>query len=261
MLKAINPKFQRLVNAVLAASLALPSEALASKRCSSMAKARPKRFQEALIYIEDHPNLFEVNRGTAMSYEPNGDTATLPLPLEGITLAQIVPDEASQSQKDYAVCCLALLHLAFRDLDRAHNAITPYSCNSPTHYAGPPVVGSSAAIEAAYIHAMVHRAEGEVEGEFGTGFSNSVYWSRVAGDDLPFLAPLMDFTKAHSSLKNVTRRGSFDHGDFVYAIRRALEKNDPQVLDACSQVVEREWWLVMEHCLEKTKGTGPRGKK
>lgn len=56
------------------------------------------------------------------------------------------------------------------------------SCVRMLHeHAQPPIRGSPAAQEAAYVHALVHRWEGTHEGEFGTGFNNANYWYRAAG--------------------------------------------------------------------------------
>lgn len=41
---------------------------------------------------------------------------------------------------------------------------------------GKPIVNSPAAAEASYVHAIIHRQEGQCIGEFGSGFSNANYW-------------------------------------------------------------------------------------
>ena len=48
--------------------------------------------------------------------------------------------------------------------------------------AGPPVKDSPASQESSYCHALVHRKEGEYDGELGlTGWSNSCFWFKTTG--------------------------------------------------------------------------------
>ena len=67
-------------------------------------------------------------------------------------------------------------------LDEAHNIVLPYSWGQPTAQAGPPVPDSPASQESSYCHALVHRKEGEHDGELGlTGWSNSCFWFKTTG--------------------------------------------------------------------------------
>lgn len=54
-------------------------------------------------------------------------------------------------------------------------ADVPVPCTAPI---GKPIPDSPAAAEAAYVHAIIHRQEGQCIGEFGSGFSNANYWYR-----------------------------------------------------------------------------------
>ena len=82
----------------------------------------------------------------------------------------------------------AALYTGIGGLDEAHNLVTPLSWGAPTPFAGPPVRRSPARNDATYVHALVHRCEGEVVGEAGTGFSNCrFWWSQV--DEHPVCPP------------------------------------------------------------------------
>ena len=253
---------QRRATSILSASLFSPYAAeAASKRPSTKAKCIKRNLDEALDYIKSHPEIFLINQGIPMSYEPTDAKSNLPPPLHNI-LSDHVSDDTlnSTNSKHYFNCILSLLCLPFGELDRAHNLVTPLSWGSFTSYAGPPVLDSPAAIEASHIHSMIHRAEGKVEGEFGTGWLNAAYWGRVAegSGGNPFSRRLIESTReltagcGISSLEKLSGGEAFDQSLFVYCVRTGLEKNDKRVIDLCSKIVEKEWWLMMEHCLSFT---------
>ena len=81
------------------------------------------------------------------------------------------------------ICCINVLDsLDISGLDEAHNIVLPYSWGQPTTQAGPPVSDSPASQESSYCHALVHRKEGEYDGELGlTGWNNSCFWFRTTG--------------------------------------------------------------------------------
>merc|ERR1711871_489869 len=77
----------------------------------------------------------------------------------------------------------ALCLYAAGELDRSHNAVLPLSWPSHTPFGGPPIRGTAAEQDATYVHAMLHRQEGEFVGQEGggtLGWDNADFWfSRV----------------------------------------------------------------------------------
>ena len=83
---------------------------------------------------------------------------------------------ASLGGSDHARVAVGLLLLGLAAADESHAVITPLSWEEGTQFGGPPMLGSAAAAEASYAHALVHRHEAWHVGEFGTGWHNSAFW-------------------------------------------------------------------------------------
>lgn len=98
-----------------------------------------------------------------MQYESE-PTAPLPPCVHGLSPRDVAP---APEQDHMARVVAALLYLAVGGLDQAHNLVTPLCWGSRTAYGGPPIRGSAAAQDAAYVHALVHRQEGACDGEVG----------------------------------------------------------------------------------------------
>jgi hypothetical protein len=149
------------------------------------AKRYPPRVEAVLKHVAIHPIKLA---SIAMMYEPAPGTP-LPEVVEGLTTSDVLPRGTSNATDNaaehYARVIAALTYLTCGGLDHAHNLVTPLCWGSATHYAGRPIAGSKAATEAAYAHALIHLLEGDIVGEFGTGFSNANYWYAATGRSHP----------------------------------------------------------------------------
>eukprot|EP01062_Namystynia_karyoxenos_P074507 TRINITY_DN71427_c0_g1_i1.p2 TRINITY_DN71427_c0_g1~~TRINITY_DN71427_c0_g1_i1.p2 ORF type:complete len:241 (+),score=63.53 TRINITY_DN71427_c0_g1_i1:79-801(+) len=167
----------------------------------------------------------------------------------------------------FAQVARGLLLLAAGGVDECHNAVTPFSWDSSTEFAGPAVRGSPAAAVATYAHALVHRREGCNQGEFGTGYNNSNYWfgrTKAYGDlcanvgaaaaaaaqsgDVP--AEAADFAK------RLRGGGSWSPTAFN-ALSEKAERGPPgsALRLYCSRVGAAEWCAVLDAACSQTGDT------
>eukprot|EP00882_Tetradesmus_deserticola_P033686 GHRQ01038503.1.p2 GENE.GHRQ01038503.1~~GHRQ01038503.1.p2 ORF type:complete len:140 (+),score=45.12 GHRQ01038503.1:133-552(+) len=122
--------------------------------------------------------------------------------------------------------------------------------------AGKPIPNSPAASEAAYVHALIHRQEGECIGEFGSGFSNANYWYRAAGQH-PISAALFKEAQHLAAGQPAAEAHMAKHGSswapakFVGLCSEVAEKQDPQLLKFCESVMAAELRLLLDHCYQK----------
>lgn len=159
-----------------------------------------------------------------------------------------------QEASDFAAVIAALLYLGCGALDQAHNLVTPLSWGSATSYAGPPVANSPAASQAAYVHAMLHRQEGPLDGESGTGFSNANYWYRAAGEQPALFPALLQAASAAAAGSPrleawvAQHGGRWDPGRFVWLCSQAVESKDALLDGYCQAVAKAEWRLLLSAC-------------
>ncbi|GLC43029.1 hypothetical protein PLESTM_001415000 [Pleodorina starrii] len=147
-------------------------------RREAAAPAYPERVQAVLDHLEANPMRLQ---SIPMIYEADCSSAHLPAAVQGLTPEDVMPPPSQrrgadpQAAEHFARVVAGLLYVACGGLDQAHNLVTPLCWGAPTPYGGKPIPGSPAAQDASYVHALVHRAEGLHDGEFGTGFSNANY--------------------------------------------------------------------------------------
>jgi hypothetical protein len=211
------------------------------------------RVQEILEYVHSHP--IDVY-GIPMTYEPmpHLDAERLPDIVRNLSAADIVAEGITTEEKHATDLCLGLIYLAVGGLDEAHALVTPYSWASHTDFAGPPVAGSAVAKEAEYVHAMVHRREGENIGEFGDGWNNSEYWFSCVGSHPLFVKVREEADRFASGKVGLQKRLTKQHGkdwkpgEFLAMCKHAVKKGDESDLEFCRQVVNTEWRLLFDHC-------------
>ncbi|EFJ48918.1 hypothetical protein VOLCADRAFT_117381 [Volvox carteri f. nagariensis] len=219
--------------APLAAAAAKPR----SKGQRTAVPAYPERVQAVLHYLEANP-----------------------MRLQSIPM----PATAAAAAEHYARVVAGLLYVACGGLDQAHNLVTPLCWGSPTPYGGPPVPGSPAAQDAAYVHALVHRAEGLHDGEFGTGFSNANYSMRrhAAGDEhLEKLAASHGDTFSPAKWVAVCSQAAAagagrQLGQSGVSWRHhnpQQPQKQPATAAWCEDVMAEEWRALLEHCYSQLR--------
>ncbi|KXZ47721.1 hypothetical protein GPECTOR_33g603 [Gonium pectorale] len=194
-----------------------------------------------------------------MIYEADVTSSHLPAVVQGLTAADVLPPPSRRSGKDpvaaehWARCVAGLLYVACGGLDQAHNLVTPLCWGAPTAYAGRPIAGSPAAQDAAYVHALVHRAEGLCDGEFGTGFSNANYWYAATGPH-PIQPALLAALRRHAEGDPRLERLAASHGDafspakWVAVCAEAAGSRDPALTAWCERVMREEVRALLDHC-------------
>eukprot|EP01119_Soliformovum_irregulare_P013135 TRINITY_DN346_c0_g2_i1.p1 TRINITY_DN346_c0_g2~~TRINITY_DN346_c0_g2_i1.p1 ORF type:complete len:224 (+),score=31.73 TRINITY_DN346_c0_g2_i1:40-672(+) len=150
----------------------------------------------------------------------------------------------------------SMLYLCCNGLDEAHDIVTPYSWPHQTDYSGPPIPRSPAKSESQYVHAMIHRREGDCEGEFGNGFNNSKYWFSTLGshhlfDQMPRVieTAITESQCDQFQLKN----GTYKPSQFVDFCEDALGRKDVDAIRFCELVINREWRLLFDHCYQESQ--------
>lgn len=127
------------------------------------------------------------------------------------------------------------------------------------------------------MHAIIHRQEGPLDGEFGTGFSNANYWYRAAGPHPvqgALLAVAAEAAAGQPQLEQfvASHGGTWDPCKFVTLCSRAAEaaaaaasggrgggggggapaaSEQQQLAAFCEHVAKAEWRLLLDHCYEK----------
>ncbi|PNH08206.1 hypothetical protein TSOC_005291 [Tetrabaena socialis] len=172
-----------LVAKALEASAPAPAGAR-PKGHAAAAPHYPPRVQAVVEYVEANPARLQ---SIPMMYDADVAQSHLPPVVQGLTPEDVLPPQQQRHAVDplaaehYARVVAGLLYVACGGLDQAHNLVTPLCWGAATPYGGRPIAGSPAAADAAYVHALVHRAEGLHDGEYGSGFSNANYWYFAAG--------------------------------------------------------------------------------
>ncbi|KAJ9516930.1 hypothetical protein QJQ45_027413 [Haematococcus lacustris] len=200
--------------------------------CSAAIPPCSPQLQAALQYLQQHPPQL---KSVPMLYDKH---AEVPIPE---VAAKLSLEHISPNPSHMAHVLLALMHVAFGALDKAHNLVTPLSWGGRTEYGGEPIPKSPAAKEAAYVHALVHRWEGAHEGEFGTGFSNANYWYRAAGplEVLPALqAAALEAAGGDSRYEKYVAGPRLDTTRLVALCDEALRSKDPGLVADVSQLSE-----------------------
>jgi len=149
--------------------------------------------------------------------------------------------------------------------------VTPFSWPSSTCFGGPPQLpleASGIMADACYIHALVHRREGTIPGEFGSGFNNCRFWLQSTGTHAAFPALARAFTTHQLSgpgaqlpqhaaeyCAAVAKRG-WQAGEFVDLCERALACGDASFVQACEAVVRLEWRVLLAHLAGRWRAAG-----
>uniref|UniRef100_A0A383W348 Uncharacterized protein n=1 Tax=Tetradesmus obliquus TaxID=3088 RepID=A0A383W348_TETOB len=216
----------------------------------------PQRVQQVLEYLQSHPMTI-----TSLPMQYDADS-TVPLPdcIAGLQPADVLPTSSSSSsstgREHMARVIAGLLYVACGGLDAAHNLVTPLCWGSWTPYAGKPVASSPAAAEAAFVHALIHRQEGQCIGEFGSGFSNANYWYRAAGQH-PINAALLKEARKLAAGNAAAEAHVAKHGSswvpskFVGLCCEVAERRDPQLLKFCEGVMAAEMRLLLDYCYQQ----------
>lgn len=157
----------------------------------------------------------------------------------------------------------ALLMYAVGAMDEAHNLVLPLSWPSPTEMGGRPIskanCGSATAQDATYVHAMLHRQEGKFIGQEGggmKGWDNADFWFSRTGDH-PVYRSVLKFAKSldksHPQWKAFLRSADsrWPAHDFLALHEQAVSQADTQLLEVCTDVMNLEWRLLLDHCVAK----------
>lgn len=179
-------------------------------------------------------------------------------------------DEAAN---DLLAVAAAVVMVADGLLDEGHNVVTPHSWPAPTSFAGKPRTENTAAKDiSSYVHSLVHRSEGINEGEFGTGFNNSRFWIRSAGNQPVFphvlefardIAEAVDSERAKEAVDAMGEEWSplafgklceqtiKSHGR---KLKQARASSEP-LLTFCERVQGYEMACIVEYCVEQAGGS------
>merc|ERR1712232_1366233 len=135
------------------------------------ADATPACIDNGYVWLRNRVAEHSMEIGSLpMAYEAGARSATVPA-----DIAKTI-ESTDWGSGDVALVGKALAYVVHGGLDEAHNLVTPLSWPASTPFAGPPKTGGIAEHDASYLHALIHRREGDLIGEFGTGFHNSNYW-------------------------------------------------------------------------------------
>eukprot|EP00475_Leptophrys_vorax_P043743 TRINITY_DN8516_c0_g1_i1.p1 TRINITY_DN8516_c0_g1~~TRINITY_DN8516_c0_g1_i1.p1 ORF type:complete len:249 (-),score=36.56 TRINITY_DN8516_c0_g1_i1:97-843(-) len=162
------------------------------------------------------------------------------------SLDLVDPSSANRSSIHTARVAHGLLYVGVGALDLAHNAVTPLSWPYRTRFSGEPErdVEESVAADASYVHALIHRREGEHIGEFGSGWNNSLYWfGNVPSDHAVLVLMQKLYPRLYGKGPDV----------FLGYCEKAIAKKDQELLLLCQEVCNAEWKLLLEYCLDKMK--------
>lgn len=176
-------------------------------------------------------------------------------------LGASVPDGSAHHHVDII---RSLLLYAAGAMDEAHNLVLPLSWPSPTAMGGRPVRGSAAAKDATYVHAMLHRQEGDLVGQEGggmIGWDNAAFWFSQAGPH-PCTTEVLNAARGaaagHRELEALVRAhgNAWDSAEFLKLCRRAVASRDPELSAFCSRVACAEWSLLLRHSWGKAAAAG-----
>lgn len=208
------------------------------------APAYPPKVQAVLDHLQHHPMTVT---SSAMQYDAE-PTTPLPECIQGLSPSDVI---SSGGKTHMASVIAGLLYAACGGLDQAHNLVTPLCWGSWTPYGGKPVANSPAAAEAAYVHAIVHRQEGQCIGEFGSGFSNANYWYKAAGDH-PISQELFKAAQKLAAGKPLCEAHVSKHGSswsptkFVSLCDQVASSKEPELRSFCEGVMATELQLLLK---------------
>ena len=170
---------------------------------------------------------FSVGGGLMRYSEPR---AELPAELQGLTAGQLgLSGSADSSER--AQVMVALVLIARGALDAAHD-----------------IVGELGCPEATWAHAIIHRREGEAEGEAGLpGYSNARYWFACLGGHTLF-PQMQAFAAAHPAAPRARR--AWDPAAFVAQCQKSERDGSAEQRDFCSAVQRFELELLFDHCAD-----------
>jgi len=223
---------------------------LGTMRAEAAHAAKPQKHTEKAKKILE----YQANNPMKLESRPMIYDSDPPTPLPDVCVG-LTPNDVKPSpdaHPHWAIVCTALLYAACGGLDHSHNLVTPLSWGAPTSYGGPPIRGSPAAKEAAYVHAITHRMEGLCDGEFGDGYSNSNYWYSAAGPH-EIQGPLLEKAREYASGSPRLEQLISNHGDrfsphkFVSICQQADISKDQELKQFCEKVANTEWRMLFDH--------------
>ena len=152
----------------------------------------------------------------------------------------------------------ALLFYAAGELDRSHNLVLPLSWPAATPFGGRPIPGSAAAQDATYVHALLHRQEGEFVGQEGggmVGWDNAAFWFSQVGRHPLYPAVLEGaarLAKGNRAAKaHVLRHGKGWKPRLFLELCQETQGTDSKLAQFCRAVMNLEWRLLLDHVLAK----------
>ena len=149
----------------------------------------------------------------------------------------------------------ALFYYAAGEMDRAHNAVLPLSWPSATPFGGKAIkCGAAAAQDATYVHAMLHRQEGEFIGQEGggmLGWDNASYWFSQVGRHAIYpmvMEGARALAKGNKALEGHCRQHSDEWQPSLFLqLCRETHGSGGAVAAFCTGVINLEWGLLLDH--------------
>jgi len=165
------------------------------------------------------------------------DQTRLPECIRGLRAEDILKDKDSKTNAPILQTLLGLFYLGCGGMDEAHELATEDS-----HLPAPFQAHTT------YLHAIVHRAEGQNVGEFGSGWSNANYWFTKLGTHPVFERVLKEVVSMEpQSYLNIT---TWDPKKFTRLCSEAVSTKNEKQITFCQTVINTEWRLLFEHCLQ-----------
>lgn len=171
-----------------------------------------------------------------------------------VELVEEIQALGQHAQSHHHIVVMALLLYGAGAMDEAHNLVLPLSWSAPTPFGGAAIRGSPAKQGATYVHAMLHRHEGELVGQEGggmVGWDNASFWFSQVGRH-PLYARLRQeatvFAEGSPALQQHLKghRNSWDPGRFLDLCRATVASGDADALQFCNQMLSVEWLLLLE---------------
>jgi len=152
----------------------------------------------------------------------------------------------------------SLLLYAVGELDQSHNLVLPLSWPSSTPFGGPPIRGSAAAQDATYVHAMLHRQEGQFVGQEGggtLGWDNAAFWFSQVGQHPLYpavLAGAHGLAAGNAVLeKHVRSHGKTWKPSLFLNLCQEVQGSEGLEATFCRALMNLEWHLLIDHVWAK----------
>lgn len=161
-------------------------------------------------------------------------------------------DDGDRQSTELFEMIRALMFLKCEGLDEAHNIVTPHSWSNCTSFSGPPIRDSTVRREATYIHALIHRGEGDHQGEYGNGFQNSSFWfgqvsSHPVYELLPSLAQKLGSSDKQVAEHVALQSCGWKPTEFLTFCESSLHSKNPAQITFCEELINSEWDAAFDH--------------